>query len=209
MIRSILFATSNEAKVEQFQYVADSYKFNIKIVPAKRIFGALVKYDEIGDSPKEITKQGAEVIFNKIKRPIITESSLLFISPLKNFPGVESGEFLSKKGRKGILNMLNGVSSRKARIESAITYINEEGVAKTFNNIVKGDITKEEKWKKGPTWVSPSEHPLGGGYNAIFKPEGSRFTLAEMTASQLLKKGYREPNFLRVLKILDNEEETE
>ena len=70
-------------------------------------------------------------------------------------------------------------------------------------------ITEEEKWNKGPLWVSPAEKEWGGWFNAVFIPEGSIKTLAELTAEQLIQHGYREKTFKQALDLIKKEPEPE
>src|SRR3989344_1411625 len=49
-------------------------------------------------------------------------------------------------------------------------------------------------------WVAPtSENSFGGGYNAIFLPNGWNKTLAEISPTEAMSWSYREQNFANVL----------
>lgn len=45
-MQTILFASSNKAKLEQFQYVADAYNFKIKIISVYDQFPTIKPYSE-------------------------------------------------------------------------------------------------------------------------------------------------------------------
>lgn len=208
-MKTVLLATSNKFKLAQMQYVADYYKIPIRVVPAREIFGALTKFDKIGKTPQEVALRGARMIYSKIKRPIAVEETFLEVDALDKFPGVKTIPFIKTKGRKALLAMMAGEKNRKAVMKSATIFINEKGKEKVFLHDLKGKITEEEKWNKGPLWVSPQEKEWGGWFNAIFIPEGSTKTLAEMTAEQLIRNGYREKTFKAALDLIIKEPEPE
>ncbi len=205
----ILLATGNKFKLAQMQFVSDYFKLGVRVVPARDIFGALSKFDKIGKTPKEVALRGAKMIYDKIKRPIVTEETFLEVKRLKNFPGLKTIPFVKSKGRKALLAMLAGEKNRQAVMKSASVYINEKGKASVFTHEIKGTIAEEERWIKGPLWVSPEEEEWGGWFNAIFIPEGCNKTLAELTSEQLIHNGYREKTFKKVLELIKKEPEPE
>ncbi len=208
-MRRVLLATGNKFKLNQMQFVADYYKIPVRVVSARDIFGALAKYEKIGETPEQVALRGAKIIYGKIKRPIVTEETFLKVKALNGFPGLKSIEFVKKKGRKALLAMMEGEKNRKATLESVCVFINEKGKVKKFKHKINGVITEKERWIKGPLWVSPEEEEWGGWYNAVFQPEGSKKTLAEMTAEELIKWGYREGSFAKALKHIHKEPDPE
>jgi len=208
-MKRVLLATGNKFKLAQMQYVSDYYKMKIRVIPARDIFGALAKFDKIGRNPDEVALRGAQIIFGKIKRPIVTDETFLEVDSLKKFPGVKTIPFVKTKGRKALLAMMAGEENRKAVMKSSTVFINEKGEENIFNFELPGTIAEEERWIKGPLWVSPQEKDWGGWFNAIFIPEGSKKTLAEMTAEQLIRYGYREQTFKKALDLIDKEPEPE
>jgi non-canonical purine NTP pyrophosphatase (RdgB/HAM1 family) len=205
----ILLATGNKFKLAQMQYVSDYFKIGVRVLPARDIFGSLAKFDKIGVTPKEVALRGAKMIFGKVKRPIVTEETFLEVKALNKFPGIKTIPFVKTKGRKALLAMLAGEKNREAVMKSATAFINEKGKEFVFTNEIKGRIADEEKWNKGPLWVSPEEEDWGGWFNAVFVPNGSKKTLAEQTAQQLIQNGYREKTFKQALDIIKKEPEPE
>ncbi len=208
-MKRVLLATGNKFKLNQMQFVADYLKLPLRIVPARDIFGALAKYEKLGEAPVDVALRGAKLIYGKIKRPIVTEETFLKVKALNGFPGLKSIEFVKKEGRKALLTMMEGMKNRKAELESVCVFINEKGKIKKFKHKIKGEITHKERWIKGPLWVSPEEEEWGGWYNAIFKPKGSNKTLAEMTSEELINLGYREGSFAKAIKHIHKEPEPE
>lgn len=205
----ILLATGNKFKLAQMQFVSDFHNIGIRVLPARDIFGALAKFDKIGKTPEEVALRGARMIYSKIKRPIVTEETFLEVKSLNNFPGIKTIPFVKNKGRKALLAMMAGEENRKAVMKSSSVFINEKGEEQTFTHKIKGRIAEEERWIKGPLWVSPEEKDWGGWFNAIFIPEGSKKTLAEMTSEDLIRFGYREKTFKNALKAVKDEPEPE
>ena len=191
------------------QFVSDHHNIGVRVVPARDIFGALAKFDKIGKTPEEVALRGARMIYGKIKRPIITEETFLEVKSLNDFPGIKTIPFVKTKGRKALLAMLAGENNRKAVMKSAVAFINEQGEEKVFSYKINGQIADEEKWIKGPLWVSPEEKDWGGWFNAIFIPDGSKKTLAELTSEQLIQQGYREKTFKKALEAIKKEPEPE
>ncbi len=208
-MRRVLFATGNKFKLAQMQFVSDHFKMNVRIIPARDIFGALSKFEKIGSTPEEVAINGARSIYNKIKRPIVTEETFLEVKALKGFPGIKTIPFVKTKGRKALLAMLIGEKNRSAVMKSATVFINEKGKEFVFTHKINGEITEDERWIKGPLWVSPEEKEWGGWFNAVFKPKGLNKTLAELTAEQLLQYGYREHTFRKALEKIRDEPEPE
>jgi len=205
----ILLATGNKFKLAQMQFVSDHYKMGVRIVPARDIFGALAKFDKIGKTPEEVALRGARMIYGKIKRPIITEETFLEVKTLGRFPGIKTIPFVKTKGRKALLAMMAGENNRKAVMKSATVFINEQGDEKVFTHKINGSIADDERWIKGPLWVSPEEKDWGGWFNAVFVPEGLNKTLAELTSEQLIQHGYREKTFKQALESVKKEPEPE
>ncbi len=208
-MKRVLLATGNKFKLAQMQFVSDFLKMGVRVVPARDIFGALAKFDKLGKTPAEVASRGAWMIYNKIKRPIVTEETFLEVKALNNFPGVKTIPFVKSKGRKALLAMLAGEKKRDAVMKSAAVFINEKGKEWVFKHEIKGTIATEERWNKGPLWVSPEEEEWGGWFNAVFIPKGSTKTLAELTAEQLIYKGYREQTFKKVLEVVKKEPDPE
>ncbi|MBW2977973.1 hypothetical protein KY331_03960 [Candidatus Woesearchaeota archaeon] len=199
-MKEILFGTSNKAKLQQLKYVADYYKFPIKVISAKEKFN--IDYEEKGNTPEEIAINGANQLFSKIKKPVLVEDSIIEITALNNKPGVNSNSFFKKHGFDGVINLMKDKKDKSTKITSVLVYT-DGNQTKLYKHTIKGSITDQKRFKEGePIWVGPTFHPFGGGYNAIFLLKGQDKTLAECTAEQGLTLGYREKNFKEFLEFL-------
>ena len=201
-MQEVLFASTNKAKLSQFQFVADFYKFPFRIVSAYGNHPGLAPYSEDYQTQERIVEEGARAIYGNIHTPAVVEDSILAVDVLDGLPGLRSNEYLKKEGRAGLLKALENKKERTARIISIVGYYGGK-VFISFKNVVEGTITLEERFKKGePDWVGPTDNIFGGGFNAVFVPRDSSKTIAEMTAEEGLMAGYREPNFRAVLQYL-------
>ncbi|MBS3055815.1 MAG: hypothetical protein J4473_00115 [Candidatus Aenigmarchaeota archaeon] len=206
--KTIWFATSNEAKIQQFQYVCDKLNSGFVVKSVYKNFN-IPKYEENGISALDIAVKGAVFLFEKIKVPLVTEDSILIVQNLNNEPGLFSNKYLKEKGRTGLIDELRGTENRAAKIISAAAFIDENKIVYPFITSILGNISENERWNPGPGWVTPNGkkdsddyNHFGGGFNAIFQPFGSILTLAEMTADDHFIYGYREPNFIEIIKFL-------
>lgn len=199
---TLIFATGNAAKLKQLRYVIAAHEMAVKVVAAADLYGDAGRYKELGASPEDIAAAGARAVAVRIGQPVLTEDSVFEVLALDGQPGLRAGAYLKEHGRDGILNALQGQTERQAFICSAVALGAPGREPLVWSRCIAGRITLEARWRPGlPDWIAPSpETPLGGGYNAIFVPEGENRTLAEIPPAEGLKLGYREPLFYQALK---------
>ncbi len=202
-MKQILFASTNSAKLDQFQFVSDYYNFTTKIISAYKEFPGLKPYSEDYSSQQEIVENGAREIFSHVKKPVVVEDTIIEIDSLEGKLGLTASEYLKEKGRIGVLEEMKNVKKRNARIISLLGYFDGK-LMTTFKTVIEGTISKKEIYKENqPLWIGPSkDFPTGGGFNAIFYSHEAKTTLANMTAEDGLKYGYREPNFKAVIECI-------
>lgn len=201
-MRQILFASSNHSKLEQFQYVADSYDFKVAITSVYEQFSEVHPYGEEYKTQFEIVEKGAREIYAQVKQPVVVEDSILEVDSLGGLPGLHANDYLKQKGRGRLLEDLRDKSNRQARITSIVGYFDGQ-LFISSKNVVEGSIALKESFKDNePTWVGPAYHPFGGGFNSVFVSSQTGKTLADHSAQEGLEYGYREPNFRAILKLL-------
>jgi non-canonical purine NTP pyrophosphatase (RdgB/HAM1 family) len=201
-MQELLFASSNKAKLQQFQFVADAYGFQVKITSVYAKYPKLQTYDEEYDTHYEIVDKGAREIYRQIKQPILVEDTILEVDALDGLPGLHANDYLKTRGQAGLLKQLQGQTKRSAGITSIVGYYDGHRLVSS-KNIVEGSIARKESFKAGePDWVGPTNHPLGGGFNAVFIIKATGKTLADHTAKEGLTYGYRESNFKVLLDLL-------
>lgn len=201
-MKQLLFASSNRSKIEQFQFVVDALDFKVKIVSVYEAFAGIKPYSEDYKTHFEIVENGAREVYGQTKTPVVVEDTILEVDALHGLPGLTASEYLKEKGRTGLLRDLQGAQDRTARITSIVGYFNGK-VFVSSKTVIEGKIAHTESYKKGePTWVGPTDHPFGGGFNSIFITNATNKTLADHSAKEGLEYGYREPNFKIILDLL-------
>jgi XTP/dITP diphosphohydrolase len=204
-MKEIVFATSNNAKINQINFIINHFNFPVKIIPGKDFFGDKISPIEKGSNVMEIALNSAIDVSNRIGLPVIAEDTDFQVKALNGKPGIKAGDYLKKHGRRCILKQIEGAKERDAIISSAVAYVNPDGTVKVFSHIVEGIISNEESFCNYPDWISPSnENIFGGGYNAIFIPKGKKKTLAEIDLVSAISFSYREVNFVNLIDYILN-----
>ena len=199
-MKKVIFATVNKAKLAQIRFIVEHFKLPIEVIGIKDFYNNYPSYEEIGDTVEQISLNGALAVAKMIGSPVITEDTDFRVEALNGEPGIRSGEFLKNFGRSEILKRMSNIENRKAVISSAVAYATPESMSKVFLNRVEGKIADKERFGDFPDWVAPtSENSFGGGYNAIFLPNGWNKTLAEISPAEAIPWSYRERNFIDVL----------
>jgi XTP/dITP diphosphohydrolase len=204
MPRVLYFATENGAKLAQLRWIVDHLGCDACVLSACERFGGAARYREIGDTEIEIARRGALDVAGRLSVPALTEDTGLYVVALGGRPGIRAGRYLKAHGRAGLLCELAQCDDRHAEIVSALAYATPGGECMVYEHRVPGRIIQRERWTRGlPNWIAPTEeNVLGGGYNAIFCPDGETRTLAEIPPAEALDRGYREPNFIALLREL-------
>lgn len=159
MAGEIYFATSNPHKYSEAKELFDSKGITIKHFN--------FTHNEIrSDSLEEIAKEAVDFAYGKLKKPVFTEDTGLFIDALNGFPGTYSGWVQKKLGCKGILKLLKGETNRSAAFRTSIAFHGGKGI-QTFEGECIGKIAVKEAGQSG------------FGYDPIFLPEGYPQTFAE------------------------------
>jgi non-canonical purine NTP pyrophosphatase (RdgB/HAM1 family) len=140
-MNQILFASSNESKLEQFQYVADVYGLNVKIVSVYAKVPDIKPYDEEYETQFEIVENGAREIYAQIKQPVVVEDTILEVDALGGLPGLHASDLLKSKGRMALVQALQGKANRTARVTSMVGYYDGK-LFISSKNIVEGHIAE-------------------------------------------------------------------
>jgi XTP/dITP diphosphohydrolase len=204
-MKKIIFATGNKSKLAQIRFVIEYYALPVEVIDVKDFYINYTSYEEIGDTVAQVSLNDALAVAKILNTPVITEDTDFQVEALHNEPGIRAGDFLKKFGRTKILKRMSGVKNRKAVIHSAAVYATPEGASAVFNNRVEGKIVEKEQFGNFPDWIAPTpENSYGGGYNAIFIPNGYDKTLAEISPTEALLCSYREKNFTNIVNYILN-----
>jgi len=179
LILSIHFVTSNNNKVKEFRQILE---LEIKVNHIK------LSYPELrSDNPQEIARNAAEMLANKLKKPVVVEDSGLFIKTLNDFPGTCSAYIHKRIGLEGIIKLMQGIKNRQCTYKSAVAYCEPNKKPISFLGEEKGNVAESIRGS------------YGFGHDPIFIPEGSNKTYGEIKNCEEVKKFRRRA----VLKLRD------
>ena len=164
----LIFATNNSNKIIEVQALLNK-KFDIKSLKDINCF------DEIVESKETIEGNAilkAEYVYNKYKVNCFADDTGLEVESLHGLPGVMSkrfsgSDYSAEKNISKLLSMMKTSSNRKAKFKTVIALI-LNGELSVFSGVCEGEIIFTKKGLKG------------FGYDPVFKPNGHKFTFAEM-----------------------------
>ena len=185
----VLIATRNKDKLKEIKEIAGT---NFKIL-------SFLDFPEI----EEVIEDGKTLRENAIKKAVtgwentnvitIADDTGLEVFALNGMPGIYSSRYSGggyADNRKKLLRKMAGVQDRKARFITITALVMGENSTKTFEGIVEGIITQEERGKN--TF----------GYDPIFLPVGCTKTFGEMSIEEKNKISHRYQAFKQVFEYL-------
>jgi XTP/dITP diphosphohydrolase len=178
-MRTLIFATNNQHKVEEIkEVVGDSYKI-ISLQEA----GIEIDIPEPYETLRENAVTKAETIYNLTGKDCFSEDTGLEVTALGGEPGVKSARYAGD-GRSFLDNIdklllkLEGHENREAFFKTVICLI-IGGEKLIFEGGCKGTIALE------------TNGVSGFGYDPIFIPEGHKKTFAEMSSAEKITLSHR------------------
>ena len=102
---------------------------------------------------------------------LIVEDTSLYIDAMNGLPGPLAKWFVKAIGVEGIYKLTEAFGSTKATARTIIGYADEEGSIHFFEGSISGMLV-------------PPRGTNGFGWDALFQPEGSTKTFAEMTSEE-------------------------
>lgn len=171
-MKSIIFATNNKNKVAEIRSVLKN-SFQINSLSEA---GINIDIPEPFETLEENAREKSKTIYNLTGKDCFSEDTGLEVTTLNNEPGVKSARYAGndndfRKNIEKLLLNLKGKENRKAQFRTVISLM-LQGKEYQFEGICKGEITLKEKGSGG------------FGYDAVFIPEGSTKTFAEMTMEE-------------------------
>lgn len=171
-MKTLIFATNNLNKVAEIRSVlGNSFKI-LSLAEA----GIHMDIPEPYQTLEENAIEKSRVIYDLKKTACFAEDSGLEVHALNGEPGVKSARYAGSdkdfdQNITKLLNNLTGVENRSAQFKTVIC-LTINGKHNIFEGICDGIITKERRG-------------YGGfGYDAVFIPNGSPKTFAEMSLSE-------------------------
>ena len=180
MIRSLVFATGNQHKLEEVQGLLGK-DFALSCL---KDVGITEDIPETAMTLHENALQKARYVYDKGGCACFADDTGLEVEALKGEPGVFSARYAgpqkdSSANMQLVLQKMKGESKRQACFRTVIAYIDSTGKEWLFEGRVDGTII---------------EHPTGSkgfGYDPIFTPNGYEQTFAELPLSIKNAIGHR------------------
>lgn len=162
---NIKFVTSNKHKYIEAKQIFDKYKISLEWIP--------INITELQSNYIEEITIHKVISLREIIDPVfIVEDSALYIEALNGFPGPYAAYVYNTLGLQRILDLMRGISNRKAKFIASGALVLDKNIFKIFKGTLKGEISLEIRGN------------LGFGYDPIFIPEGMEHTLAELSLSE-------------------------
>jgi XTP/dITP diphosphohydrolase len=191
-IMKLIFASNNQHKVEEMQYVIGD-KF--EIISLKQA-GMNIDVSEPHNTLEENASEKSKVIYQLTTNNCFSEDTGLEVFALNGEPGVKSARYAGDdksfdKNIEKLLTNLENKSDCTARFRAVISLI-IDGKETLFEGISSGTIIKE---KKGT---------LGFGYDPVFVPDGSSKTFGEMELPEKSQYSHRRKAAEKMIAFLNN-----
>ncbi len=186
----LIFATNNQNKVDEIKSILTG----LIDVCSLREANIDIDIPEPHDTLEENATEKSRTIFNITGKDCFSEDAGLEVIALNGEPGVKSARYASeealyKNNTDKLLHQLNGVQNREAQFKTIISLM-LGGKEYQFQGLCKGIITTQEFGENG------------FGYDAVFIPEGSNKTFAEMTMEEKNKFSHRKKAVAKLISFL-------
>ena len=168
MIQTLIFATNNQNKVHEIRSVLGN---SFEIITLKEA-DIDIDIPEPHDTLEENAREKSTVINNLTGKNCFSEDTGLEVTALNGEPGVMSARYAGEEANfknniSKLLDNLKDTQERTAQFRTVISLILNDKEYQ-FEGICKGQIITEELGTGG------------FGYDAVFIPDGSTKTFAEM-----------------------------
>lgn len=168
----LVFASSNAHKIEEVSAILGS---SVELTGLEQI-GIHHDLIEDADTLEGNARRKAWQVWEWSGKNCFADDTGLEVEALNGAPGVYSARFAgpqrnNAENRARLLRELDGKTNRRARFRTVFCLI-QDGREYLFEGIVEGVILNEERGSGG------------FGYDALFCPEGSERSFAEMTPEE-------------------------
>lgn len=205
---TIIFATTNERKIEDLKNLIDNLKLNIDVKSLKDIGWNRGEIFETGSTLEENSLIKANAVYefckdNNILYPIITDDAGLFVESLNGEPGVYTGRYADEELKQDrtlpkhecvnkLLKKLNGISKRSAYYKCVVTCMYHDKTYFQESDVSYGKITESIK--------EPLKKPY---FYSVFMLDGTNKTFNELKKEEL-DNTYRYNALKKILNRINN-----
>ena len=161
---TITLVTSNLNKLREFKAILE---------PKIKVEHIELEFPELRhDDSRKIAEMSAEMISQKLGKPVVVEDSGLFITALKDFPGTCTAYAHKRIGLEGILKLMDGIkeigkngrTNRQCFYKSAVAYSEPGKKAVSFLGVEEGVVADAVRGKNGfghdPIFIPIEKGPI-------------------------------------------------
>ena len=176
---TLIFATNNQHKADEIKHIIG----NQYSIVTLREAGIDIDIPEPFDTLEENAKEKSRVIHQITNSNCFSEDTGLEVEALNGEPGVKSARYAGDDKNESanigkLLHKMKQKINRKAQFRTVISLLLNNKYH-LFEGICKGVITQERSGNGG------------FGYDAVFIPDGSHKTFAQMTMDEKNKFSHR------------------
>ena len=139
---------------------------------------------------RTVTEHKVKQAYDRLKKPVLVEDVALTYTAMGRLPGPFIKWFLEELGVEGLCGLADGLKSRE--VTASICYALYDGKhIEFFENQVRGQVADKPRGKHGFGW------------NAMFIPDGSTKTYAEMDDDEIRPFSHRAPAVAKLKEYLE------
>ena len=177
----LVLGTGNPGKVEELRALLANLP--IEIVPGHSLNNPPDVVED-ADTLAGNAQKKASAYHERTGLPALADDTGLEVAALDGRPGVHTARFAGPDAtpadnKQKLVDVLDGVSDRRARFRTVVALIDSDGTARTFEGVCEGTITTAPRGDGG------------FGYDPLFQPDGYDQTFAEMSAADKNKISHR------------------
>jgi XTP/dITP diphosphohydrolase len=188
----LVLATHNPGKVKEVKELLPPF---IRVHTLESL-GFNEEIEETGQTLAENALLKAKKVWDRYSLPSIADDTGLLVEALDDAPGVYSARYAGETGNAAdnidkLLRELGDNPNRKARFETVIAYIDQEG-EHLFRGVIHGEINREKSGRGG------------FGYDPVFRPRGAKKTFGELSRDEKNRISHRSMALVQLVTFLHN-----
>ena len=169
--KEIYYATGNAGKFEEVKRFIESHEPAIKIKQFDEDLPEIQTMDQ-----RSIAIDKAKKAWNKLQEPVLIDDSGIFFDAYNRFPGTLTKFIYHGIGYEGLLKLVE--DNNRAKFLLYMIYTEKENEHHIFEGKCEGQVIRPKRF---------DAHP-GLPYDAIFLPDGSNKTYAQLRGTDEEKK---------------------
>jgi len=190
----LIIATNNRDKLAE---ISDILKGTNNEISSAREFSDFPDVDETGKTLDGNALLKARSVWDKYHLPCLADDTGLEVDFLDGAPGVYSSRYAGPEATYddncnkllGELKSRNP-ASRRARFRCVMAFIDQDGVSRTAEGIIEGEIIHEKRGNNG------------FGYDPIFFVPDRNKTLAQMEPAEKNKISHRHNALIKIMPVI-------